>query len=135
MTIYRAQTHKTRCVICRKYDLPCNDAVHANELFPYVPLVETTMITADMVPVAPGHDTPAVERRDPTVQRAKRARTLSTVALVVVMLAAAAVILGAYALIFHADFGGHPCLDGPCAPVQYATAPAAPPTLPPPPTR
>ena len=48
MAVYESKARQERCVFCRKYDLPCNDAVHNSPLLPYVPLVASTNITAAM---------------------------------------------------------------------------------------
>jgi hypothetical protein len=53
MAVYESKARQERCVFCRKYDLPCNDAVHDNPLLPYVPLVATTNITPEMAYTVP----------------------------------------------------------------------------------
>jgi hypothetical protein len=53
MAVYESKARQERCVFCRKYDLPCNDAVHNSPLLPYVPLVASTNITAAMAYTAP----------------------------------------------------------------------------------
>jgi hypothetical protein len=126
MTVY--DTRK-RCVYCRQFDLPCNDAVHGNPLFPYLGGLENLA-----APYVPGQNEPQVRPATPPPPAraaAGRARTLSTVALIVVMICALLVGVVAYLAVV----GTSSTCTGPCIPVDYGTAPTAPPTLPPPPAR
>ena len=115
-----------RCTYCRHYDLPCTPAVHGNPLFPYLSQ------THNAVPINPGMGEPAVRMATPEPPKrtpADRARSLASVAIVVLMLCAALVAVGAVAVI--TGIGGTPAP----APIHYTVPPATPPTLPPPPTR
>jgi hypothetical protein len=116
MTVY--DTRK-RCVYCRQFDLPCNDAVHGNELFPYLGGLENLA-----VPYVPGQNEPAIRPAAPPTpadSRAARAQTLTTVALILIMLAAGIVALGTYAWLFHPF--GQSCDRPPCAAVEFASTP------------
>lgn len=117
----------SRCTYCRKFDLPCNDDIHGNPLYPYLGAADNA------VPVIPGMAEPVTILPTPPPARsaADRARTLSTVALIVLFLVAGIVAIGVVA--FIGGTGNHPCSAPPCSPVQYATPHTARPTLPPPP--
>lgn len=121
MTVY--DTRK-RCVYCRQFDLPCNDAVHGNPLFPYLGGLENLA-----APYVPGQNEPAVRPAAPPVSTAPaRARALSTVALI--LIAVCACIVGIVAWLAIVGTGSNACSTPPCAPVQYATVGTTPPTLP-----
>jgi hypothetical protein len=119
MTVY--DTRK-RCVYCRQFDLPCNDAVHGNALFPYLGGLDNLA-----VPYVPGQNEPAIRPAAPPAptSRAARAQTLTTVALILIMLTAGIVALATYAWLFHPF--GQSCDRPPCAPVQFASTPPGPP--------
>lgn len=97
MTIYDS---RQRCVYCRRYQLPCNEAVHGNPLFPYVPLVATANLTADMARTVPVNPPPPVRAAAPAPTAADRhARRLSTVALAMIGVCTVLVALVAYVAI------------------------------------
>lgn len=94
MTTY--DTRK-RCPMCRNHGLPCNDAVHGRQ---------TALHPVMALP------TPA---RPPRRTAADRARTLATVAIILIMLCAGLVAIVAAALVIGT--GDQPCDVPPCAPV------------------
>lgn len=114
MTVYDT---RQRCPYCRQFDLPCNDAVHGNPLFPYLEGIGNLA-----VPYVPGQNEPRPAAPPPAARdRAARARALSTVALICIMLSAALVAIGLVAAILWT--GGEPCTAAFCRPVDLASLP------------
>jgi len=118
---------RQRCPYCRRFDLPCNDAVHGNPLFPYLSAVENAI-----PPVVPGvAETMAVRGPvplEPVNRRQARAHALSTVALAMIGLCAVIVTLVAYIAV--TGLGDPPCGSDGCAPVQLVSVPPSPRPLP-----
>lgn len=120
MTVYDT---RQRCPYCRRYDLPCNEAVHGNPLYPYLSAV------SNAVPIVPGLAEPTIRMATPPPATPSRLRERSiSFALALVLVAAVAAIAASAVAVLGT--GNHPCSTPPCAPVQYATVGTAPPTLP-----
>lgn len=122
---------RQRCVYCREYDLPCNDAVHGNPLFPYLSATRNAVPLA-VSPIVPG--TPAVTAQtgplplEPVDQRARRARALANVAIICIVLAGLTAGLSAIAYFAYGNLGGDaPGCGTMCRPVQFTTGPSTPP--------
>jgi hypothetical protein len=123
VTIYG---HKVdRCTWCIRWDLPCGSVTHDNVLARYVPLIETTHLTADQFadrpPVVSGEPVVRNQRpRETTAAARRRADRLSLVAVLVMVACALAVILGGYALAVNATFPDSPGCGTACVPTTYA---------------
>lgn len=101
MTLYDT---RQRCPMCRAHGLPCNDAVHGRAAGPFEPVLALPR------PAAP-----------PRRTHAEKARALATVAIIVLMLVAGIVAIGAYVAIVGTN--DSPCDRPPCAPVDFASLP------------
>lgn len=130
MTIYG--TPLKPCAWCVRWDLPCGPRVHDNVLARYVPLIETTNITAAQFadrahdtyvagePVLRNSAAPTQSTESARLERAqRRADRISLVATIVLVLAAVAVTIGGYALAVHATFGDAPGCGTACVPTTY----------------
>ncbi len=126
---------RQRCVYCREYDLPCNEAVHGNPLFPYLSAARNAT-----PPVVPGRGLEAVSPivygapevtaqagslpLEPVDPRIRRARTLATVAVFCIVLASLIAGLSAIAYFAYGNLGGDaPGCGTMCRPVQFTSEP------------
>lgn len=96
MSVYgKPKTAAVRCTWCRKYGLPCGDRVHKDAIERYVSVAETTHLTINVDQLAAARLARRLEPRDVNSPRAaaRRARRLSDVAVLVMVLSAAAAVL------------------------------------------
>lgn len=129
MTVYDT---RQRCVYCRKYDLSCNEAVHGNPLFPYLPAAQNAIPLSAVSPIVPGTAYVAAQTRrlplEPVDQRARRARALATVAIICIVIAGLIAGLSAIAYFAYGNLGGDaPGCGTMCRPVQFTGGPTTPP--------
>lgn len=124
----RAAVDDGRCWFCAKYDVPCGPDTHGNPLRKYLPLIETTHLTATMarpVPIIAREPTVRMSRPDyvptqyvRTGELERRARLFDRVvpALIVLALILLSTIGAIAGLTLRPEHAGPPaaCMEVPC---------------------